>query len=82
MAYKYEYLLRLKFVAIEAKNYDELSAKLADAMIFIDQCRESGVVYEGDNGNDYHFFYTNDKEIAEKLGFNEVEEFEEEEPKN
>jgi hypothetical protein len=80
----YELTLRNKYLCTETKTFDEFIEALEHHVAFLKEMRAAGVKLEdnGGIGDDYATFTTEDAELAERFGMEELnmEEFDMEEP--
>lgn len=71
----YEMLWRNKFLTLDCTSIPEMAEVLEDAAKLLRELHATGKVelMDEDISDDYAFFVTEDKAIAEKYGFEEME---------
>lgn len=72
MKKRWEMLWRNKFLCVDAKSFDEFIAIFEESVSELKFLREKGALLDVDSGgigDDYATFYTEDADLAEKLGF-------------
>jgi hypothetical protein len=75
----YELLWRNKFLTINAETIDDMIDTLQGATDELRAMRDAGITLAHGQEDDYATFITEDKELAERFGFWEMEEFFDEE---
>lgn len=71
----YELLWRNKFLTIDAKSFDDIIKGLESAVKILKEMKKTNkITYDGGADDDYARFITTDKGIADKFGFEEIDE--------
>lgn len=76
---KFEGLWRAKWTTDGSETIAEMSAKLRAQADYLDEMAAAGVVLSHEVGDDYAFLETNDPAVAEKYGFHEEDNDDEDE---
>lgn len=76
---QYSLTLRNKFLTVDAENITDMIESLQSHVNFLKELRDAGIELEHGQEDDYATFYTEDKEIADRFGFNLEEDWEEDE---
>lgn len=77
---RYSTTLRGKWIYDGCTSLDEMRDRLIDQINELSEMIKAGIELGTDEVcDDYAFLYTEDEAVAEKFGFNEEEEFEEDE---
>jgi hypothetical protein len=71
----FTYICRNKFIAIDAKNFDDFIDFVERHLNMLKDWRRRGIMLDSDDGvqDDYARFYTHDPALAAELGFQEEE---------
>lgn len=73
------YTWRNKFLAINTESFDEFISVLENAVNTLKEWQSMGIIFTGNGvGDDYAEFMTHDPELANKLGFIDEKQFDDE----
>lgn len=72
---RYEYLWRNKWITSEAETIDDFIETYEGLLAMFKEWRDKGVLLDLESGigDDYATFYTDNKDLADELGFEEWE---------
>lgn len=78
----YETIFRCKWLGDGAKTVAEIADHLREAARELDEMAEAGIALRAEMQDDYAFLETEDAEVAERFGLEQIEYEEEPEPED